>query len=316
MSIVDDKPMSMQFLLKWNRNFYWIFIMSYTLSTIAFAMSGSNFGFSEYLRLFTITVVSVALILSYAYKSVYNSIYKVSYFVVFLILANTTVLAYNNPDSPLALVYMGSSTMILTYMYLDIWYLLAYQVAAVSSIAFITYHSYGNSIKHAIIGAVIESLLMFYVTVFLRIRKMTDAELDHEVTNRRRESALRLDAERRLVEVSKLYKDIVDLAPYQIATMDISGRYTYVNNAVNMNEQMRFWLIGKTDRDYFTATGGNLSVLSDIEAAFAKCIEIKEPVMIDVTSATDDKIRIPFQRNKIFVPIVSNGAVERIAVYG
>ena len=316
MSAIEEKPMSMQFLLKWNRNFYWLFIVSYTLSTIMFAMSGNNFGFSEYLRMFTIFVVSFALVLSYAYKPVYNAMYKISYFVVFLILANTTTLAYNNPNSPLALIYMGSSTMILTYMYLDVWYLLAYQIAAITSIALVTYHSYGGSVKHALIGAAIETLLMLYVTVFLRVRKISDSELDQEVTKRRRESALRMDAERKLIEVSKHYKDIVDLAPYQIATMDLQGKYLYVNNAVNMNEQMRFWLIGKTDRDYFNATSGDAKLLSDIESAFKRCVEIRDAVMIDVTTASDDKVRIPFQRNKIFVPIMKDGEIERVAVYG
>jgi PAS domain S-box-containing protein len=58
-----------------------------------------------------------------------------------------------------------------------------------------------------------------------------------------------------MLEQKRFYEDILNNIPADIAVFDEEHRYIYVNPVALRNEQIRHWLIGKTDFDYCALKG-------------------------------------------------------------
>lgn len=58
--------------------------------------------------------------------------------------------------------------------------------------------------------------------------------------------------EERLMEQKKLYEQILEQIPVGIVTFDNDLRYTYLNSAAVKDAEMRKWMKGKTNVEYFT----------------------------------------------------------------
>lgn len=61
--------------------------------------------------------------------------------------------------------------------------------------------------------------------------------------------------EAELLEQRRFYEEILNNIPADIAVFDHEQRYIYVNPTAVRNEQMRHWLVGKTDFDYCALKG-------------------------------------------------------------
>ncbi|MFN8286777.1 MAG: ATP-binding protein [Chitinophagales bacterium] len=66
--------------------------------------------------------------------------------------------------------------------------------------------------------------------------------------------------EKRLIEQRKLYEMILEQIPIDIVTFDKELRYTYINSTAVKDPEVRKWLIGKTNVEYFKNRNLDLEV--------------------------------------------------------
>ncbi len=72
----------------------------------------------------------------------------------------------------------------------------------------------------------------------------------HDITKLRRTDQALSNALDKLIEQKKLYENILDNIPIDIALLDRDKRYRFVNKAAVKSDKIRTWIIGKTDLEY------------------------------------------------------------------
>ncbi|MBL7923395.1 MAG: PAS domain-containing protein [Bacteroidia bacterium] len=76
----------------------------------------------------------------------------------------------------------------------------------------------------------------------------------------------------------KFFEEVLENLQGDIAILDHKMRYVYVNPYAVNSEEMRAWLIGKTDREYCEHTGSDRSIALKREEMFQQAIARKEIV--------------------------------------
>ena len=56
------------------------------------------------------------------------------------------------------------------------------------------------------------------------------------------------------------YEEILNFIPSDIAVMDTDGRYLFLNPVAVKDPEMRNWMIGKTDAEFFLKRGKDLGL--------------------------------------------------------
>ncbi len=69
-----------------------------------------------------------------------------------------------------------------------------------------------------------------------------------------------LEKEKQLMDQKKLYECILEQIPVDIITFDKQLRYTYVNSSAIKNAEVRKWMIGKRNEDFFKKYGLDLKI--------------------------------------------------------
>ncbi len=92
--------------------------------------------------------------------------------------------------------------------------------------------------------------------------------------------------EKRLIEQRKLYEMILEQIPIDIVTFDKELRYTYINSTAIRDAEVRKWLIGKTNVDYFKSRNLDINVAYErdriLHEALQKGDKVEtEEVMVD-----------------------------------
>lgn len=86
-------------------------------------------------------------------------------------------------------------------------------------------------------------VMMFCIIVLLYLIYNKNNAYEHDAQ----------ETETRLVEQKKLYENILEQIPVGIVTFDKDLRYTYLNSAAVKDDEMRAWMLGKTNMEYFVA---------------------------------------------------------------
>ncbi|UEG48669.1 PAS domain S-box protein [Ferruginibacter lapsinanis] len=74
----------------------------------------------------------------------------------------------------------------------------------------------------------------------------------------------KINVEKRLDEQRVFYEEILDNIPSDIAVFDKGHRYLYINPMAIKDKEMRKWIIGKTDEEYFEYRNKPLSFLAGV----------------------------------------------------
>lgn len=75
-----------------------------------------------------------------------------------------------------------------------------------------------------------------------------------------------------------LYKELLESVPTDIAVFDESHRYVYLNREAISDPELRSFIVGKTDLEYFEHRGYDLSVAKERMAKFKAALDSKQPV--------------------------------------
>ncbi|TRX41539.1 PAS domain S-box protein [Flavobacterium restrictum] len=82
-----------------------------------------------------------------------------------------------------------------------------------------------------------------------------------------------MEIQQKLVQQKEFYEKILDRLPTDVAVFDHHHRYTYLNPAAIKNEELRKFIIGKTDFEYAIHTGRNDAFAKGRNAKFLQALE-------------------------------------------
>lgn len=86
------------------------------------------------------------------------------------------------------------------------------------------------------------------------------------------------EKEGQLEEQKKMYELMLEQIPVDIVTFDKQLRYTYINSTAVGDADMRRWMIGKTNADYFKARGLDPRIAGERDRLLLEALTKEEPV--------------------------------------
>lgn len=91
------------------------------------------------------------------------------------------------------------------------------------------------------------------------------------------------ETEDRLINQKKLYERILEQIPIDIVTFDKELRYTFINSAAIKDTEMRSWLLGKTNVEYFTERNLDLKVAVERDRILHESLGKRAKVEVEET---------------------------------
>lgn len=129
----------------------------------------------------------------------------------------------------------------------------------------------------------------------------------YELTARR---AIELELKR----TRSFYETVLNNIPADIAVFDLNHNYLFLNIAAIPNDEMRNWLIGKSDYDYFARKGTGMEIADARRAVFKEVIGTqKTHERIDEHLRPDGTIAYKLRR---FYPYSEQGELKLVIGYG
>ncbi len=121
--------------------------------------------------------------------------------------------------------------------------------------------------------------------------------------------------ERRFEEQRLFYERIINNIPADIAIFDAEHRYLFVNQNAFKNEELRKWMIGKTDEDYARYSNRPYSFVETRFALYDKAVQSREQVRyIEKLISKDGKVG---HHLRLLRPVFfEDGSLEFIMAYG
>jgi len=91
------------------------------------------------------------------------------------------------------------------------------------------------------------------------------------------------EKEEKLIQQKKLYELMLEQIPIDIVTFDKQLRYTYVNSAAVRDSELRQWLLGKTNMDYFRERNLDLKVAVERDRLLHEALGRECPIQLEET---------------------------------
>jgi PAS domain S-box-containing protein len=96
-----------------------------------------------------------------------------------------------------------------------------------------------------------------------------------------------IEVEQKLLKQREFYEKILDRLPTGVAVFDKNCRYTYLNPAAIKNEELRKFILGKTDFEYAEHTGRSVAFAERRRIKFLQALESKS--LIEWEDTIEDK---------------------------
>ena len=120
--------------------------------------------------------------------------------------------------------------------------------------------------------------------------------------------------EEQLNEQKKLYERILEQIPIDIVTFDKELRYSYVNSTAVRDPELRHWLIGKTNTEYFAARGLSMDKAEEREQLLRSALKRQSVAQAEETLV--DKVGQIKHSIKGAAPIFSDDKKELLCLVG
>ncbi len=111
------------------------------------------------------------------------------------------------------------------------------------------------------------------------------------------------------------YEEILNFIPSDIAVLDTEGRYLFLNPVAVSDPEMRSWMIGKNDEEFFARRGKDISLAARRKALFDQLMQTKQQVEWEEQMTTkngDQEILL----RKLFPVTDESGAIKMVIGYG
>jgi signal transduction histidine kinase len=128
------------------------------------------------------------------------------------------------------------------------------------------------------------------------------------------ELTARRSIELELKRTRSFYETVLNNIPADIAVFDLDHNYLFVNLSAISNDELRNWLIGKNDFDYFERKGSGIEIAEARRAVFNKVIATKKThESIDEHIRPDGSIAYKL---RCFFPYTEQGELKLVIGYG
>jgi signal transduction histidine kinase len=128
------------------------------------------------------------------------------------------------------------------------------------------------------------------------------------------ELTARRSIELELKRTRSFYETVLNNIPADIAVFDLDHNYLFVNLSAISNDELRNWLIGKNDFDYFERKGSGMEIADARRAVFNEVIATKKTHdRIDEHVRPDGSIAYKLRR---FFPYTEQGELKLVIGYG
>lgn len=121
--------------------------------------------------------------------------------------------------------------------------------------------------------------------------------------------------ENKLAQQRRFYEDVLNNLPSDIAVFDTEQRYLFLNPVAIRDQQLRQWIIGKTDEDYCILRNKPLSMLQHRKSLFQQVVQEKKQLTWEekLTTSNGD----PEYHLRMMCPVLdSQNEVKNVIGYG
>lgn len=110
-----------------------------------------------------------------------------------------------------------------------------------------------------------------------------------------------IEVEQKLLQQREFYEKILDRLPTDVAVFDKNYRYTYLNPAAIKNDELRKFILGKTDFEYAEHTGRSDAFAKSRRIKFLQALESKS--LIEWEDTIEDKDGKKTYHTRKFTPV-------------
>jgi PAS domain S-box-containing protein len=122
----------------------------------------------------------------------------------------------------------------------------------------------------------------------------------------------RVKAENEIINQKKFTESILNNLPADIAVFDDKHKYIFVNKQAIADDQIRNWIIGKDDFEYFRLKGKGLEVAEERKRNFDRSVKKQNVEWVDLVKKEGKKKYIL----RKFYPYFENGKLKYVFGYG
>jgi PAS domain S-box-containing protein len=109
-------------------------------------------------------------------------------------------------------------------------------------------------------------------------------------------------------------RNFFDNVPAQLVVIGADGRYRYVSTDAINNEEIRSWIIGKTDYEYCEYKNRPIEIADRRNAAFTKALAIKSKTSFTETIINEG---VTYRFERVYKPVyLPSGELEYVIGYG
>lgn len=116
-----------------------------------------------------------------------------------------------------------------------------------------------------------------------------------------------------LSKQAELLSRILDNIPVDIVVFNTKHEYTFINKIAIKDDELRAWLIGKTDFDYCEKKGKDISLAKNRREAFNRAISLKGDIDYLDKAVVNNKEKFILRR---YHPVIEKGSVVEVIGYG
>ena len=171
----------------------------------------------------------------------------------------------------------------------------------------------GREFPVEITMAAIHDDLMFGIWNDLSIRKKDEARIKLLLDSLR---TRKLELESTLEEMGQqraFYEDILNGLPADVAVFDREHRYLFLNPVAEKNQDIRRWLIGRTNFDYVQHEGLTTDMAKRRHELFKKVMQSGHRLQWEDRTEVNGKEQVTLRR---LSPVYVNGEVQFVVGYG
>ena len=113
----------------------------------------------------------------------------------------------------------------------------------------------------------------------------------------------------------KFYENILNKIPADIAVLDRDRRYKFLNPVAIKNDELREWIIGKTDEEYFEYRNRPLDVVKSRKELFNLAVQTKK-LQFYIEELINPEGETEYHLRNMYPVLDENGEVDLIIGYG
>jgi PAS domain S-box-containing protein len=148
----------------------------------------------------------------------------------------------------------------------------------------------------------ISCLLISFFVAYFYVIAMRKTEEEKGLSEKQRDQTV------------QLFHTVFDRIPTDVALFDLDGKFLYLSKSGIKDEELRKWIIGKTNLDYFIKRNSQLEIGRNREERFNECVQTRKAVEYFEEFVNSNGEKKYLWRN--FVPVLKDDKLIYVVGFG